>query len=138
MIETHPHTFTLWGEIHIISAFFSLDKVIATPTVIAAGSAGGTQIVIKSRDFKIINLMLWYFNWKGIDISIPRTDKIAITPMNFNESEWNLNLEGLGYNIDFMRRPFVVSKEVQTTNAKQPLPKSFEWITSVPEKIVNL
>ena len=41
-----------------MSAFFNLEMVIATPTVIAAGRAGRTQIVIKSSDFKMMILTL--------------------------------------------------------------------------------
>lgn len=39
----------------MIPFFLSLEMVIATPTVIAAGNAGGTQIVIKSSDLRRIN-----------------------------------------------------------------------------------
>ena len=48
-----PLTFTLGGEIQKILLFFSLLIANATPTDIVAGSAGGTVIVMRSRDLSI-------------------------------------------------------------------------------------
>lgn len=66
------------------------------PTVMAAGRAGGMQIVIRSRLLRRIVEVDWVFNWKGMDTIIPKMDRMAIHPMNFNESEWKLNFDGLG------------------------------------------
>lgn len=46
--------FTLGGEMQKIIFFLSLETAKATPTDIVAGNAGGTVMVIKSRDLSII------------------------------------------------------------------------------------
>lgn len=51
---TLPLTFTLGGEIQKILCFFSLLIAKTVPTVIAAGRAGGTVIVIRSSDLSTI------------------------------------------------------------------------------------
>lgn len=43
------------GLIQNILDFFNLDIAYSLPTVIAAGNAGGTTIVIMSKDFIIIS-----------------------------------------------------------------------------------
>jgi hypothetical protein len=46
---TRPATFILVGEMQNIFIFLSLASAKAVPAVIAAGSAGGTVIVTRSR-----------------------------------------------------------------------------------------
>lgn len=50
-----PQIFILWGLIQKIPIFFSLLWAYTIPAVIAAGSAGGTVIVMISRDSIIIS-----------------------------------------------------------------------------------
>jgi len=51
---TLPLTFTLGGEMQKIFFFLSLPMAKIVPMVMAAGKAGGTVIVIKSRDRTMI------------------------------------------------------------------------------------
>jgi len=48
-----PLTFTRGGEMQKMLLLFNLIIAKAAPTDIVAGSAGGTQIVIRSRDLSI-------------------------------------------------------------------------------------
>lgn len=50
-----PQMFILWGLIQKMPTFFSLLWAYTMPAVIAAGSAGGTVIVMISRDSIIIS-----------------------------------------------------------------------------------
>ena len=51
---TRPAMFILSGEIQNMFCFLSLETANTIPTVIAAGKAGGTVIVTKSKDLSII------------------------------------------------------------------------------------
>ena len=70
-----------------ILRFFSLDIAKAVPTVMAAGRAGGTVIVIRSRDLSTMSAVS-----RPSPIIIGRVQRnpiIAISPilkMNFSES----------------------------------------------------
>lgn len=48
-----PDKLTLGGEMQKILCFFSLNIAKATPQLIAAGKAGGTQMTIKFRNLSI-------------------------------------------------------------------------------------
>lgn len=53
--EVLPQTLITLGLMQYTLAFFNLDIAYNLPTVIAAGKAGGTTIVIISSDFIIIS-----------------------------------------------------------------------------------
>lgn len=55
-----PQIFILWGLIQKIPIFFSLLWAYTMPAVIAAGSAGGTVMVMISRDSIIITPISTY------------------------------------------------------------------------------
>lgn len=55
-----PQMLILWGLIQKIPTFFSLLWAYTMPAVIAAGSAGGTVIVMISRDSIIISATSTY------------------------------------------------------------------------------
>lgn len=67
--------------------FFSLLIANTVPTVIAAGNAGGTVIVIRSRDLSMIGHASYPYDIiKG---KVPKNPRIAIIPikkMNLSES----------------------------------------------------
>lgn len=56
---TRPAILILAGAIQYILYLLSLDTAKTTPTVIAAGKAGGTVIVIKSSDLSAISQPLY-------------------------------------------------------------------------------
>lgn len=53
--STEPDTLITLEFIQNILLFFSLFRAYSFPTVMAAGRAGGTAIVIKSKDLIIIS-----------------------------------------------------------------------------------
>lgn len=53
---TDPDTLITLEFIQKIEAFFSLDSAYSLPTVMAAGSAGGTAIVIRSSAFMAMSV----------------------------------------------------------------------------------
>lgn len=55
MQSNDPLTLTARVLRHEISAFLSRPTAYSLPTVMAAGSAGGTTIVMMSRAFRIIS-----------------------------------------------------------------------------------
>lgn len=84
---TLPATLTLGGDIQKILFFLSLLIANAVPAVMAAGSAGGTVIVIRSSDLSIIAEVS--YPYLIIIGSVQKNPKIAIHPIaniNFNES----------------------------------------------------
>ncbi len=84
---TLPATFTLGGEIQKIFFFFNLLIAKTVPTVIAAGRAGGTVIVIKSSDLSIIGQAAYpYLIIKGKVPMKPSTAMTPMTMMNLSES----------------------------------------------------
>ena len=57
------------------------------PMVMAAGRAGGTVIVIRSKDLSIVSSMgIPYYNMVGKVPRNPKTAKIAIAPTKSIES----------------------------------------------------
>jgi len=84
---TLPATFTRGGEMQNIPFFLSLARAKRVPTVIAAGSAGGTVIVIKSKERSTISSVGRFYSIICFNVDInPMTAIIPITKMNFNES----------------------------------------------------
>ena len=79
------------------------------PMLMAAGSAGGTVIVIKSRALRATSFLLRSFREVGRVTANPAKAIKANTPINFMESAWKLNLLGFGYKMDLIRDPFIVS-----------------------------
>ncbi len=98
--------------------FFRRKIAKATPQLIAAGSAGGTQITIKfkKRSIKVadsipIEMKLLRRRTK------PSTAIQAMSSTNFIASAWNLKLICLGYKMSRTRLPLVVRKPVLVTRA---------------------
>ena len=84
---TLPVTFTRGGEIQNILLRLSLAIAKAAPAVMAAGRAGGTVIVIRSRERSMISSKLrFYLSIRG---RVAMKPAMAIKPMkkmNFSES----------------------------------------------------
>lgn len=113
-----PDKLTLGGEIQKIFCFFSLKIAKATPQLIAAGKAGGTQMTIKFKNLSI-NVEDGIPNLinAGSKQTKPRIAMQAINNTNFMASSWNLNLICLGYRISRTRLPLVVKNPVLVTKA---------------------
>lgn len=79
-----PERLTLGGEMQKILEFLSLKMANATPTPIAAGRAGGTQITIKLRNLSI-NVL------EGVPILI-KAGKTHMKPMIAMQSISSTNL----------------------------------------------
>ena len=87
MILILPLIFTLAGDIQKILLFFSLEMANATPTDIDAGSAGGTVIVIKSRDLSInLGTVVPSLIIAGTEMAKPTIVNTAIKPTNIRAS----------------------------------------------------
>jgi hypothetical protein len=83
-----PATFTLYGEMQNIIFFFSLSIANIAPTVIAAGNAGGTVIVIRSSDLSTMSLVLYCcLNMYGSVIANPMNATNAKQNTKYIESE---------------------------------------------------
>lgn len=118
MIETLPATLILGGSIQKIFHFLSCLTARMTPEVIAAGRAGGIAIVIKSMNLLKVLQASKYVKEALILHSIPIKATNPKAHANNNESQWNLNLDGLGNKMLLTRSPFVVSYPVFITTAK--------------------
>lgn len=82
-----PLMLTLGGEMQNILLRFSLVMAKATPTDIVAGKAGGTVIVIRSRDLSIIfSMSVPDLSRLGNVIKNPKIPTKAIAPTNTSES----------------------------------------------------
>lgn len=82
-----PLTFTLGGEIQKILDFFNLIIANATPTDIVAGNAGGTVIVIRSKDLSISDeTSVSYAIKAGSVLANPMIPTKAIIPTKTRES----------------------------------------------------
>ncbi len=57
-----PATFTRGGDMQKILFFLSLANANNVPAVIAAGSAGGTVIVIRSKDLSTISSVASFYS----------------------------------------------------------------------------
>lgn len=66
-----PDKFTLGGEIQKILCFLSLKIAKATPQLIAAGKAGGTQMTIRFRNLSM-----------NVEDAIPNLKKLEVNKRN--------------------------------------------------------
>jgi len=90
----------------------------ATPQLIAAGRAGGTQMTIKfrKRSIKVADEIPCEMNEFKRQIN-PSTAMQAIRSTNLIASAWNLKLICLGYKMSLTRLPLVVRNPVFVTRA---------------------
>ena len=86
IIWTLPAAFMLKGLIQYIFLSLSLDSANMIPTLIAAGRAGGTEIVIKSKNLTIVSLVDKYFNETSTVHAHPNIDIKPIMATNFKAS----------------------------------------------------
>ena len=78
---TLPATFTLGGEIQKILFSFNLEIEYTVPIVMAEGRIGGTVIVIKSKHFIAIYLLVYPASIRYFTVEAkPKTDRKAINP----------------------------------------------------------
>jgi len=117
-VVIRPERFTLGGEMQKIRCFLRRKMANATPQLIAAGRAGGTQMTIKfrKRSIKVVDEIPREMNEFRRQIN-PSTAMQAIRSTNLIASAWNLKLICLGYKMSLTRLPLVVRKPVFVTRA---------------------
>jgi|LauGreDrversion4_2_1035121.scaffolds.fasta_scaffold32407_4 hypothetical protein len=84
---TLPATLTLGGEIQKILFFFNLEMANTVPAVMAAGRAGGTEIVIKFRHLSTISQSPYPYSSISLKVAANPTNAIIPIPKtNLRES----------------------------------------------------